>query len=167
MIRRLTSMPVLACLTVAGCDVNTAGKKAEAESNAVSGITEVTQFDAMFPNSDHFISHYTGRKGDSLWNSKAGVHGRYVVVLTFKIDFDPSRTKPKRISPPLFYLREISRIESKPDGTFDATYRSNQIEFGIDEWTRLRESGGDLSVLGIRAVVDQPLKNFDEVWPRS
>ena len=140
---------------------------AAAEANGISGITEVTQFAAMFPHADHVITHYSGTKGDSIWNSRAGIHGRYVIVLTFKIDFDPSRTQPTRISPPTFHLREIAKIEEMPDGKLDWNYSKNQIRFGIDEWNRLRESGGDLSVLGIEVITDQPLKHFDEVWPEA
>lgn len=57
MISKPTFMFVLACLALSGCDANTAGKRAEAESNAVAGIAEVTQFAALFPNADHFITH--------------------------------------------------------------------------------------------------------------
>ena len=136
-----------------------------AEANAIADIAEVKEFAAMYPGAKHFISHYSGTKGDPSWNSKAGAHGRYIIDMGFKIDFDPSRTKPKRSSPPVFHLREISRIEAKAGGGFDTTYSKNQMEFGIEEWKRLRESGGDLSVLGIKAVTDQPLEHFDEVWP--
>lgn len=162
---RLTSISVLICLAVSACD--SATNKAAAEANAVADIVEVTQFAAMFPDSKHFISYYTGTRGDSRWNSKAGVHGRYIIEMQFGIDFDPSRTKPKRISPPIFHLREISRIVVKSDGQFDADYSANQIKFGLDEWNRLRESNGDLTVLGIKAITNQPHKHFDEVWPSS
>lgn len=159
---RLRSIPILICLAVSACD---SANKTTAEKNAVADIDEVRQFAAMFPNARHFISYYTGSKGDPRWNSKAGVHGRYIVSMQFGIDFDPSRTKPRRISPPVFQLLEISRIEEKPAGEFDVGNSTNQITFGLNEWNRLWESNGDLTVLGIKTVTNQPLKHFDEVWP--
>lgn len=159
---KLPSIPILICLVVSACN---SAKMATAEKNAAADIDEVRQFTALYPNARHFISHYTGTKGDPRWNSKAGIHGRYIVSMQFGIDFDASRTKPRRISPPTFRLLEISRIEEKANGVFDASYSTNQVTFGLDEWKRLRESNGDLSVLGIKAITNQPLNHFDEVWP--
>lgn len=156
-----TRMLVVLSLALTGCD---SANKSKAETNGVSGIPEAAQFAAMFPRADHFISYYTGTKGDPLWNSKAGVHGRYVIVMQFKIDFDPSRTKPTRTSPPRFFLREVSQITAKPDNKFNTSYSSNQIQFGIGEWERLRKAGGDLSVLGIDIVTDRPIADFDQAW---
>lgn len=163
--RKLTFILVALCLAASSC--HSARKKTVAEANALTSIAPVTQFAATFPGSHHYISYYSGTKGDPLWNSKAGVHGRYVVGMKFKIDFDPTRTHPRQISAPTFYLREISKIERMADGRFEVIYNPLNIRFGINEWDQLVRSSGDLSVLGVEALVDQPVKHFEEIWPKS
>ena len=149
----LTFWSVLFCTS---CQIH---EKSAAELNGVSEIDIACDFESLFPGSHHFISFYTGTKGDPIWNSKAGLHGRYVFSVTFGIGFDESRTHPYRIGEPSFFLRELDNIREDGYG-----YTDRQLEFGLTEWHQLVASNGDFEVVGFQMVPDQPLDGFEDVW---
>lgn len=132
---------------------------AEAVSNGVVEIDVARNFETLFPDAEHFISHYTETKGDPTWNSKVGLHGRYVLTVKFQIGFDESRTHPVRNGDPIFYLLELANVR---ENGYECTDR--QIEFGLQEWNRLLESSGDFNVIGYPMLKDKPLVGFDEAW---
>lgn len=149
------------CLVFSACDVSSSvGDKQTAEKNGLSGIAIVKDFDDVFPGAFHWIGYYTGTKGDPRWNSEVGVHGRYVISMKFGIEFDSTRTMPTRTGVPKFFLREVATIDTRPGGGASIGYTQNQITFGIDEWNRLRDSGGDLSMLGFEVIEDRPIADF-------
>lgn len=128
-------------------------------ANGRREIDIVKKFEGLFPDSRHFISYYSGTKGDPRWNSKIGLHGRYILTLQFDIQFDPTRTHPERSSEPIYYLVEIDRIES--DGH---SYTDRQIRFDHAEWQHLLESGGDFGVIGYPMEHSRPLEGFEATW---
>ena len=65
----------------------------------------------------------------------------------------------------MFQLNEVEKIERLEDGRFYVSYApDSQRRFGGREWKRLYEARGDLSVLGIQLMKDQPIVLFDEYW---
>ena len=161
----LIPLYALHCLVLAGCDMADPNGMATARANGVSEIPEVKQFSELFPDGFHFITHYSGSKGPSYWNSKASLHGRYILTLTFPIEFDATRTHPRRTGPAELFLKEVSEVRMKTNGTVDGTsYTTKQFRFGIEEWERVNKSGGDWSVLGIQMITDKPIKHFEKAW---
>jgi hypothetical protein len=161
----LAPLCAIHCLVLAACDMPNPEAMATAQANGVSEIPEVSQFAALFPGAYHFITHYSGTKGPSYWNSKAGLHGRYIVTLTFPIEFDATRTHPRRTGPAAIFLKEVSEVRTRADGTVDGTsYTTKQFKFGIEEWERVVKSGGDWSVLGIQMITDKPIEHFEKAW---
>ena len=135
------------------------GNMADAVTNGVAELDVAKDFEALFRDSEHFISYYTGTKGDPTWNSKVGLHGRYVLTVQFGIGFDDSRTHPVREGDPVFYLVELDDIRENGYG-----YTDRQIQFGLKEWNLLKESSGDFGVIGYPMTKGQPLDGFDKAW---
>jgi len=125
----------------------------------VAELDVAKDFDALFPDAEHFISYYTGTKGDPTWNSKVGLNGRYVLTMKFGIGFDDSRTHPVREGDPVFYLVELDNIRENGYG-----YTDRQIQFGLEEWNQLKASSGDFSVIGYPMKKEKPIDGFDEAW---
>jgi hypothetical protein len=157
------------CCSVMSCHGPIFGDMAAAEANGVADIAEVREFVALCPQAQHVITHYSGTKGPTYWTSKAGIHGRYVLSVSFPIDFaDAGRIKPTRTGEPVFRLVEMSEIRVGTDGSLEGSgFTKTQLTFGPEGWRRLVEAGGDLSVLGIKVVTDQPLEHFEMAWPRA
>lgn len=161
----LVSVGAIHCLALVGCDLRNPNGMVTAQANGVSEIPEVKQFSTLFPGADHFITHYSGNKGPSYWNSKTGLHGRYILTLTFPIEFDGTRTHPRRTGSAAFFLNEVSEVEMRADGTVAGIgYTTKQLEFGIEEWERVVKSGGDWSVLGFQVTKDKPIEHFEKAW---
>ena len=163
--KKLAVLVIAMCVLHAGC--RRSGDMAAAEANGVARITEVTEFVSLYPEARHFITYYSGTKGDPQWTSHVGIHGRYVLKMKFKIDFDTTRTQPTRISDPEFSLLEISSIETRAGGGSNIGYGKTQERFGLDKWKELLRTKGDLSVLGIELIPDKPVQNFESVWPSA
>jgi len=163
--KKLALLVIATCVIHAGC--RSSGDIAAAEANGVARIAEVTEFVSLYPEARHFITYYSGTKGDPQWTSHVGIHGRYVLEMKFKIDFDTTRTQPTRISEPEFLLLEISYLETIAGGGSNIGYGMTQEKFGLDKWRELLRIKGDLSVLGIELILDKPIPNFESVWPSA
>jgi hypothetical protein len=143
-------------LLLSGCQ---RGNMADAVTNGVTELDVAKDFEALFPAAEHFISYYTGTKGHPAWNSKVGLHGRYVLTVKFRIGFDASRTHPVMEGEPAFHLIELADIRENGYG-----YTDRQMEFGLTEWNLLLESSGDFEAIGYPMTKEKPLDGFDKVW---
>ena len=165
---RLAALLGFTALTLIGCRPSSPGDKTAAEANGLRSIPEARQFAAEFPDSIHFISHYTGSAGPPIWNSKVGLNGRYVLSMSFAIDFDQDRKTPSRVAEPRFHLRKVSGIKLRPDGSVGGiSYSDHQTVFGADDWQRLIQADGDVSVVGFEIDTDRELEHFEEAWPSA
>ena len=136
-----------------------------AVASARSTIPVIEQFERLFPGSDHFISYYTGTHGPPTWNSHAGLYGRYVLTMQMPIRFNLFwRDRIIWHGDSTFYLREIKSISPQANGTSVILYGPTHLTFGLPEWKRVVDAGGDLSVLGVKMTKDAKVLNFDEHW---
>ena len=148
-----------------GCRDYTGTEKeySQAIFNAQSDLPLAHEFASLYPLREEFISYFTGKYGQPKWNSKIGLHGRYIVTMQFPIQVNGSRLQ--QIGEPEFLIVEVERIERLPDGRYSIHYRSeSQRRFGIEGWRLLVEANGDISVLGIEVKVESPHPDFDDVW---
>lgn len=151
-------------LLVAGCGRSGATYN-QAVASAVSSEPYVVAFDKLYPGSEHLISYFAGQHGTPQWNSKALIHGRYVLTMQFDVSIDSSGTQVTAASPPQFHLVEVSGVTTSPGGQTSISYDGAfQRQFGIQEWKTLEASGGDLSSLGIEVKRDQPVPNLAAHW---
>ncbi len=66
-------------------------------------------------------------------------------------------------SEPQFWLLEVSSVS--PSGW--STSSDNQRRFGLADWEKVVNSGGDLSVLGFKMEKDRSVPGFDKVFPNN
>src|SRR5688572_2966325 len=71
---------VLGLFCLFGCGTQDSYDEAIASATQV---TEISEFQSMFPESVQFITHYTQQAGNTSWNSIAGLHGRYTLTMQF------------------------------------------------------------------------------------
>jgi hypothetical protein len=155
---------IIIALLLAGCGRSAATYK-QAVANAVKSEPNVMAFEKLYPNSEHFISYFTGTHGTPRWNSKALIHGRYVLTMQFDVAIDSSGTQVTAASPAQFVLVEVSSVTTPPSGQTSVSYDgTSQRQFGVQEWKALEASGGDLSSLGIAVKRDQPVPNLGAHW---
>ena len=72
----------------------------------------VVEFHRLFPSAASAISYYTGEYGDPMWTSKAGIHGRYIRTMQFKIQLDQTTTRILTSSEPEFHLIEVLSVSA-------------------------------------------------------
>jgi hypothetical protein len=155
---------IITILFFAGCGRSSATYQ-QAVTNTVKSEPHVAAFEKLFPGSRHFITYYTGVSGTPRWNSKALIHGRYVLTMQFDVTIDRSGTQMTAASKPAYYLHEVSNVELLPDGRAFIRYKGeSQREFGLKEWSALEAAGGDLSALGLNVKRDQPVPNLAGHW---
>jgi len=123
-------------------------KHDQAVANAVQTEPSVKAFVKMFPDSEHFITHYTGRAGPRTWNSHVLVHGRYKLTMQFDLTLDPSGVKVTATSAPKYYLNEVASVVVNASGQASISYEPDSARtFGPKEWKKLEAEKGDLSAL--------------------
>ena len=165
------SMPKIAFACVlatlaAACDLRTPSTMATAVSNTVKSDHNVISFERLYPGSEHFISYYTGTYGQSRWNSKTLIHGRYELTMQFDIDIDRAGTTLTSIEPPQFWLNKRHHVQRLPDGRLSISYAPDEgANFGATEWQKLVAANGDLSVLGIAEVDSTPVVETPDPAP--
>jgi hypothetical protein len=136
---------------------------AAAVASGRASIPRVAEFDRLFPGSIHFISYFTGTHGPPMWNSKIGLHGRYVLSMQMPIKFNLLRNRVTSFGEPKFYLQEVSEIQPSDNGVLAVRYQASQ-EFSLREWQALVRSGGDLHVIDPALRTESPVPLFDTYW---
>lgn len=155
----------LLVLLAAGCAPGS-GKADKAVSNAVKNQPDVRAFAAVFPASEHFITHYDGTAGPRVWNSRVLLHERYVLTMQFDMTLDASGVTVTAVAPPTYHLAEITKVTAMPNGRVmtERGPSGESVEFGPAEWNKVEAAGGDLSVLGIKPKLAQPVQGLKKHW---
>jgi hypothetical protein len=65
---------------------------------------------------------------------------------------------------PTFCLREVKSITGGPGGQMFIDYTDVNMTFGLTEWNKVVESGGNLSVLGVQIKTFPKIPGFDQHW---
>src|SRR5688500_8262012 len=117
---RRTICLLLGLLGFAGCSGG--GTPAEAVADAVKNQPDVKAFAQLFPDAEHFITHYSGTSGPRIWNSHVLLHERYVLHMHVDMALDDSGVKVTAKSPPKYYLREVTNVSVMPPGQISGSY---------------------------------------------
>ncbi len=155
----------IACLVVACCAVGcerTPASYGKAVTDGLQSIESASEFNALFPNAQHFISYYTGEAGRPMWNSTAGLHGRYIINLQVYITFNRRGQKIASQQIPTFQLLEVSSFNLQTRSTSYNT--ETHLRFGKAKWREFVESGGDISTLVAEPNTQDPIPGFDRAW---
>ena len=161
----LLTWATIAWSSIVGCSERTPETYEMAISSGRREIPYAKQFDDTFDNVHHFISYYDGVHGKPKWNSKVGLHDRYLLTLQLDVEFDQSGTRISSFGDPLFHLTEIRSIERGKGGSFSVLTGDDSAVFGTKEWKDVIDANGNLRILGLIVKTDQPLALFDEYWP--
>jgi hypothetical protein len=129
---------------------------ASAITSGRAKIPCVQQFDRLFPSAEHFISYFTGTHGPSTWNAEVGLYGRYLLTMQVPIGLNAMHNRITSYGQPLFVLAEVKSVSGS------VVTNAGGMSFGPGEWQRVVDAGGDLSVLGMAMVKDQPITGFKQ-----
>jgi hypothetical protein len=67
---------------------------------------------------------------------------------------------------PKFYLFEVEKVDSFPDGRASTSYSSSgQRIFGPAEWQKIVDQDGDFSAIGYKMEKNQPVAGFQSSPP--
>jgi len=165
----------VALLVLVGCDkavdetsIKRTTKNYEvAIESGVRGQSYPRDFNRLFPGAMNIISYYTGEVGHPRWGSKAGLFGRYVLLMVAPIELDNARTNITSMGQPEFSLIELSKITPNKDPTRQPSVQTKGVaRFSADSWHRLVEAKGDFGPLGIALETNKPVEGFEAVWPK-
>jgi len=123
----------------------------------------------LFPDAEHFITHYKGKagtmgeSGPRIWNSHVLLHERYVLTMQFDMALGADGLKVIETGQPTDRLSEITGVKVAPSGQVSIMY-GDSVQFGPNEWKALEASKGDLSAVGIRPKSGQPVPNLKANW---
>jgi hypothetical protein len=140
------SAMLLAVVLLAGCGMD--DYKATVRS-ASTAIPVAVQMEKLFPEIDHFITHY-GRafgEGPKVWNSEAYLGGRYYLTMQVDVDIDYTTRQVTQAGDPKFYLTEYKKVMPLGRGAYESTI-SRDFRFGPQEWKKLFAARGDFTVIG-------------------
>jgi hypothetical protein len=127
-------------------------------------IGYVAEFDKLFPKSCSYFSYYTGEYGPPTWNSVTGLYGRYILSMEVPVVLTSDRSGIKTFGTPRWHLVEVASTSALENGAFTYWAGDTQMEFGEQEWRKIADKGGDISVLGINAIKDKPVPDFERCW---
>ncbi len=128
----------------------------------------VAEFVSLYPGSRHLASYMTGTAGPPTWTSTAGIDGRYVLRMEMRVTPNKFLSGFSGSGTPQFTLQDVSQVSVDPARESTAVYPGNtSLTFGLDKWKKLVAAKGDLSVLGVTEIKDQPVPNFDASWQQG
>jgi hypothetical protein len=124
-------------------------------SDAWRKVAAFREFDRLFPENVQSFS-----SGSVV--ARALLFQRYELRLTLGVMVGDDKRTIRESGTPSFQLQEITRVDGV-DGA--ALLRAeSRMEFGPVEWQKVVDAKGDLSVLGVETVKDQPVVNLDAYW---
>ncbi len=126
-------------------------------------VPEARQIEEFYGEADHTISHSGDFGPRQKWTSNVYLHGRYWLAMQVDVRLNWSSSGVEEvIGEPLFRLCEIDKIEHYANGGVGASFNGRaEVKFGKAEWAKVVAAKGDLSVLGIRIVKDDPIPDVD------
>jgi hypothetical protein len=128
-----------------------------------TSIPQVREFESLFKDPRHGIMYYTGVYGTPTWESKAGVFGRYIVVMQLPVRVSALGADVTPAGEPDFHMVEVAQITEKQGGQTEITYTGNQRRFDKQLWKRVVESR-DLSLIGIDETRQGEVPGFAGHW---
>ncbi|MFK7788435.1 MAG: hypothetical protein AB8C95_02935 [Phycisphaeraceae bacterium] len=140
----LISLPVF--LLIIGCNKRTPANMQTAIADTVQNEPQVTEFHRLYPNAEHFITYYTPRYGDPIWNSKVTIDSRTELTMQFDIDLDRTGLVMTRTTTPKFHILTTKKITKQPNGQ-TVIHHGPGMELGPDEWKQIVASDGDVGVV--------------------
>jgi hypothetical protein len=104
------------------------------------------------------ITHYGfSQEPSTTWTTVAFFEDRYELTMEVKIVVDYHNNIVTPLGSPTFVLSEITSVE----GLADLVLHGDQKTFGIAEWEKVYESGGDFASIGFDLRNDSPVPGIE------
>lgn len=117
-----------------------------------------------FPNAKVYLSDYSASASRLQWNGIAGLHSRYILIMT--VDVRLGRGMSRTVGEPHILVLEVESVRDRGGGALSVGYQGQHI-CSASEWQAFVDSGGDLRACGIEDVkTDQPVLRFEEALQR-
>jgi hypothetical protein len=140
---------------------NTVADYTQTVRSAATNVPVALEMERQFGDADHFITEYGFDDDPKQWNTEVFFGGRYILTMQVMVKVDYSMNSVTQLGEPTFYLFECETISVEPNGRLRVHHDPDgQVAFGNDEWSTLRDSGGDFARIGV-AIHPEPVKNFD------
>ena len=121
-----------------------------------------SQMEALFGEGDHFVVHYGFDSEPKEWQTVVYFGGRYQLGMAVDVAIDyTNKTIVKATTPAKFYLWELGKVETLPDGRVSTDFGGGW-ELDEAQWSKLVAAKGDWSVLGISLKKNDPVPGFDD-----
>jgi len=137
----------------------------KAVRSGLEQIPTARQIEEILGQPDHFISNSGNRLAGNDWNTEVFFEGRYILTMQVPVkmghDFDRVLAV---VGEPQFFLKEVESVDME-DRSIHATFRSENewpYPFSKQEWTKVYESGGDFSAIGINLHKGDPVDGFED-----
>jgi hypothetical protein len=152
-------------LLSAGCFVALEAKYNAMIKTCLKQIPQAREFKMFFPSAYVTISNFAGSPGTQTLTLRTQLHDRYELIMKTDLVFDKERTMLLKHGVPMFVFLEIESVGKIEFGKTQVSFNSDsQRRFGIKEWKKVAAANGDLSVLGITVITNQPIRGFTEYW---
>jgi len=124
-------------------------------------VDPALEMEQFFGEADHFITFPESTVGHE-WHSVVYIHGRYKLHMKVHVELNNSTYRVEgMLDEPVFYLFEMDHRDSGGSGDQVGMAFKGQSVFGIEEWRRLVDAGGDFSAIGIKVVPDNPVPGVE------
>jgi len=119
-------------------------------ASARTAVPVAVEMEQVFPETDHFITHFGFDAEPKTWNTVSYFGDRYSLTMQVKVDIDYSARQITQIGEPEFFLTEVGKIVPLGNGRFEGHIARN-LQFDLVEWRKLFGHRGDLSAIGFVA----------------
>lgn len=127
----------------------------------LNNIEVVKEFHEIYPTAFNYISYFSESNTPKVWNGEVGLYRRYILTLQLNVEIDRSRLTVKEIGEPVFFLNEIINVTENSGGSYQIQ-NGQSHSFSQIEWSKIYQSHGNLSVIGINLKTNYPVTGFDK-----
>lgn len=127
-----------------------------------SGVPTAVQMEELFrSNVRHALVNVRPEDYQKMsWQTETFFGGKYQLTMDVKVKVDFKARTVTQLEEPVFYFFEIEKVDVNSSGSPITTYNpDHEKHFGIAEWKKVYESGGDFSKIGIE-IKPEVVKNM-------
>jgi hypothetical protein len=128
--------------------------------SARTALPIAVEVEELYPNADHFITHFGFNASPKKWNTVTSFGDRYVLHMVVEVTIDYEKRTLKQLGDPTFSIIEYTKIDKLRGGGMEAS-SPNTSYFGAKEWEKLYKSRGDLSTVNVK-LNPEPVPGFTE-----
>jgi hypothetical protein len=130
--------------------------------SARTALPVAVEIEELYPNADHFITHFGFNARPKKWNTVTTIGDRHQLHMVVEVSINYEKRTLKQLGDPSFSIIEYTKIDKSRGGSMEARFpNSTQVHFGAKEWEKLYKSRGDLSAVNVKRNAE-PVPGFTE-----